>query len=355
MHLRPDRSRAAITAIEYYLPDEVLTSDQLATEYPDWPVAKIVAKTGIRERHIAAPDECASDLAVRAAKKLFDSGAIERSDIDVLLLCTQTPDYFLPTTACIVQDRLGIPTEAGALDINLGCSGFVYGLGIAKGLIETGQADTILLLTADTYSKFIRESDRSVRTLFGDGAAATLIETMPPDSELHIEAPVWGTDGRGAPNLIVKGGAAKSWSGAGPGCAGQRNGGTHPAGMHCLEMNGPEIFNFTVGVVPTLVENVLQRTCKTMGDIDLFVFHQANKTLLNHLREKIGIPSEKFYLAFEDCGNTVSSTIPIALKRARLEGALRPGQLALLAGFGVGYSWAGTVIRWPSDRGFASA
>jgi len=222
-------------------------------------------------------------------------------------------------------------------------------------LIETGQADTILLLTADTYSKFIRESDRSVRTLFGDGAAATLIETMPPDAELHIEAPVWGTDGRGAANLIVKGGAAKSWSGAGPGGPGHRNGGTHPAGTHCLEMNGPEIFNFTVGVVPTLVENVLQRTCKTMGDIDLFVFHQANKTLLNHLRQKIGIPSEKFYLALEDCGNTVSSTIPIALKRARLEGALRPGQLALLAGFGVGYSWAGTVIRWPSDRGFASA
>jgi 3-oxoacyl-[acyl-carrier-protein] synthase-3 len=349
MSPHPDRQQAAITAIEYYLPDEVLTNDQLASEYPEWSVAKIAAKTGIRERHIAAPEECASDLAVRAARKLFDSGAVEPSDIDMLLLCTQTPDYFLPTTACIVQDRLGISTEAGALDFSLGCSGFVYGLGIAKGLIETGQADTILLLTSDTYSKLIRESDRSVRTLFGDGAAATLIESMPPNSELYIEAPVWGTDGRGAPNLIVKGGAAKSWSGTG--CSpGQRSSGSHPAGTHCLEMNGPEIFNFTVGVVPELVENVLQRTCKTMGDIDLFVFHQANQTLLAHLRQKIGIPPEKFYLALADSGNTVSSTIPIALKRARMEGALRPGQLALLAGFGVGYSWAGTVIRWPSDQ-----
>jgi 3-oxoacyl-[acyl-carrier-protein] synthase-3 len=350
MSPHPDRLQAAITGIEYYLPDAVLTNDQLASVYPEWPVEKIVAKTGIRQRHIAAPEECASDLAVRAAQKLFDSGAVEPSDIDMLLLCTQTPDYFLPTTACIVQDRLGISTQSGALDIGLGCSGFVYGLGIAKGLIETGQADTILLVTSDTYSKFIRESDRSVRTLFGDGAAATLIEAMPPDSELYIEAPVWGTDGRGAPNLIVKGGAAKSWSGSESCCPGRGTAGTHPAGTHCLEMNGPEIFNFTVGVVPTLVENVLQRTCKTMGDIDLFVFHQANKTLLGHLRQKIGIPPEKFYMALEDCGNTVSSTIPIALKRARLEGALRPGQLALLAGFGVGYSWAGTVIRWPSDR-----
>ncbi|HMC60662.1 MAG TPA: ketoacyl-ACP synthase III [Candidatus Solibacter sp.] len=350
MSPHPDRSRAAITAIEYYLPDAVLTNDQLASEYPEWPVAKIVAKTGINQRHIAAPDECTSDMAVRAARKLFDSGVVAPGDIDVLLLCTQTPDYFLPTTACIVQDRLGIPTEAGALDFNLGCSGFVYGLGIAKGLIETGQADTVLLVTSDTYSKFIRESDRSVRTLFGDGAAATLIETMPPDSDLHIEAPVWGTDGRGAANLIVKGGAGKSWSGNGSGSSGQRTPGMHPAGTHYLEMNGPEIFNFTVGVVPILVENVLQRTCKTMGDIDLFVFHQANKTLLCHLREKIGIPPERFYLALADCGNTVSSTIPIALKRARMEGALVPGQLALLAGFGVGYSWAGTVVRWPADR-----
>jgi 3-oxoacyl-[acyl-carrier-protein] synthase III len=346
-----DRLQAAITAIEYYLPEDVLTNDQLASVYPDWSVDKIVTKTGIRERHIAAPQECASDLAVRAAQKLFDSGAVAPSDIDMLLLCTQTPDYFLPTTACMVQDRLGISTESGALDFNLGCSGFVYGLGIAKGLIETGQADTVLLVTSDTYSKFIRESDRSVRTLFGDGAAATLIETMPPDSELYIEAPVWGTDGRGAGNLIVKGGAAKSWAGPGADGRGQEAPGMHAAGTHCLEMNGPEIFNFTAGVVPALVENVLQRTCKTMGDIDLFVFHQANKTLLCHLRQKIGIPPEKFYLSLEDCGNTVSSTIPIALKRARQDGALRPGQKALLAGFGVGYSWAGTVIRWPSGRG----
>ena len=356
MSSHPDRLQAAITAIEYYLPDAVLTNDQLASAHPEWQVPRIAAKQGIRERHIAAPQECASDLAVRAARKLFDSGVVEPGDIDMLLFCTQTPDYFLPTTACMLQERLGISTEAGALDINLGCSGFVYGLGIAKGLIETGQAEAILLVTSDTYSKILRESDRGVRTLFGDGAAAALIEPLAPDSDLHIEAPVWGTDGRGAHNLIVRGGAARSWSGVGaaasaPGTRGERHGETHYLEPPYLEMNGPEIFNFTSTVVPALVENVLQRTCKTIGDIDLFVFHQANLQLLEHLREKIGIPPEKFYVALADLGNTTSSTIPIALKRARMDGALLPGQLVLLAGFGVGYSWAGTVIRWPLGRG----
>jgi 3-oxoacyl-[acyl-carrier-protein] synthase-3 len=336
----PYRPQAAITAIEYCLPDEVLTNEELDAAHPDWSMAKIEARTGIKVRHIAGPDECVSDLAVRAAQRLFDSGAVQPLDIDMLLLCTQTPDYFLPTTACLVQDRLGIPTETGALDFNLGCSGYVYGLGLAKGLIETGQAETILLLTADTYSRFVSPSDRGVRTLFGDGATATLIEAVPPAAEQFIEAPVWGTDGRGGPNLIVRGGGVRSWSGA-------RSGNGNGNGGHLIEMNGPEIFNFTASRVPALVENVLQRTCKTISDIDLFVFHQANQQMLDHLRQKIGIPREKFYVALEDCGNTVSCTIPIALKRAALEAALRPGDVVLLAGFGVGYSWAGTVIRWP--------
>ena len=165
--------KAAIRAIEYYLPETVLGSDDLTREFPDWSVAKIESKTGIRERHIASGSECSSDLGIAAAKKLFDSGAVSPSEIDFLLFCTQSPDYFLPTTACMMQAALGIPKTAGALDFNLGCSGFVYGLGLAKGLIETGQAKSILLITAETYSKFIHPRDRSVRTIFGDAAAAT--------------------------------------------------------------------------------------------------------------------------------------------------------------------------------------
>src|SRR5579871_2693795 len=168
---------AAVTATEYHLPAEVLSTESLTAEFPEWSVEKIEAKTGIRERHIAAPGECASDLAVAAARKLFEAGACQPAEIDYVLLCTQSPDYFLPTTACLLQERLGISTNAGALDFNLGCSGFVYGLGLAQGLIATGQAENILLLTAETYSKFIDPEDRSVRTIFGDAAAATLIQS----------------------------------------------------------------------------------------------------------------------------------------------------------------------------------
>jgi len=248
------RLKAAVTAIEYYLPGTVVTNADLAAEFPDWQIEKLAEKTGIQARHIATPCECSSDLAFAAAEKLFDSGQVSRAEIDAVLLCTQSPDYFLPTTACILQHRLGIPTSAAALDFNLGCSGFVYGLGIAKGLIETGQAARVLLLTAETYSKYISPADRNVRVLFGDGAAATLIEGMPAAvEELYIEAPVWGTDGRGAPNLMVAEGAARSAMRSAatrdaslPDPAAGRNG-------H-LNMNGPEVFNFTAQRIPEMVE-----------------------------------------------------------------------------------------------------
>src|SRR5690242_19857668 len=160
--------QAAIKAIEYYLPENAVSTEQLAAEFPEWSVEKIEEKTGIRVRHTAGAGECASDLGCAAAQKLFDSGACAAADIDYILLCTQSPDYFLPTTACLMQERLGIPTHAGALDFNLGCSGFVYGLGLAQGLIATGQAGRVLLITAETYSKFIHPRDKSVRSLFGD-------------------------------------------------------------------------------------------------------------------------------------------------------------------------------------------
>ena len=192
----------AIAAIEYHLPESVLTNQDLATEFPEWSIDKIQGKTGITGRHISGPEECASDLAFAAAQKLFASGACGPQEVDYLLLCTQSPDYFLPTTACILQDRLGIRTRAGALDFNLGCSGFVYGLGLAQGLIQTDQASKVLLITAETYSKFIHPKDRSVRTLFGDAAAATLL-TADDDGAHRTAAYVYGTDGKGAANLMV--------------------------------------------------------------------------------------------------------------------------------------------------------
>jgi 3-oxoacyl-[acyl-carrier-protein] synthase-3 len=323
-------AQARISAIDYYLPDQVLTNEELAASFPEWTSAKILAKTGIAERRVASAGQCASDLAVEAARKLFQRGVCEPLEVDYLLFCTQSPDYFLPTTACLLQERLGLPQSAGALDFNLGCSGFVYGLSLAKGLVETEQARRVLLITAETYSKFIQPSDQSTRTLFGDAAAATLITTAAGDTNRTWIGPfVFGTDGRGGLNLVVRGGAMRD-----PDC---------PASLY---MNGPEIFNFTLRAVPAAVNRLLAVSNLTLGDIDLFVFHQANQFMLDHLRRKLGIADEKFYLALRECGNTVSSTIPIALSSAAAVGRLQPGYRVMLVGFGVGYSWGATLIHW---------
>ena len=320
---------AIINAIEYHLPQTRLSNENLGEEFPDWSVEKISAKTGIDARRIAAPDECSSDLAVLAANKLFAQG-IDRSKVDFLIFCTQSPDYFLPTTACLLQDRLEIPTSAGALDFNLGCSGYVAGLGMAKGFIESEQASGVLLLTGETYSKFLDPEDRSVRTIFGDGASATFLTGEPSQSTL-IGPFIYGTDGSGAKNLIVEGGAFRDST-----CSADPK----------LRMNGSEIFSFTLSSIPPLVQQTLAKAELKLEDIDWFVFHQANKFMLEHLRDKIGIPKEKFAISLEECGNTVSSSIPIALKELSVAQQLKSGQRIMLVGFGVGYSWGATIIEW---------
>lgn len=335
--------KATIRAIEYYLPGHNLTNSDLAAEFPEWSVEKIESKTGISERHIAADNECSSDLGVAAAEKLFASGACAPADIDYILFCTQSPDYFLPTTACVIQDRLKVPTTSGALDFNLGCSGYVYGLGLAQGLIETGQARRVLLITAETYSKFIHPQDRSVRTIFGDAAAATLVEGV--ESGVFLGPYVYGTDGRGAKNLIVPTGGMRCPRSAETAVASADRAGNVRATDN-LFMDGLEIFNFTLRAVPEAVTTLLSRAGKTFDDIDLFFFHQANRYMLDHLRKKLKIPEDRFYMALKHCGNTVSSTIPIALRHALDDGALVRGKVAMLVGFGVGYSWGATLVRW---------
>lgn len=337
-------SFAVIDGIACYLPENVLTNEELAQEHPTWNMQEVGEKIGIVERHIAAPDECSSDLAVKAAQSLFASGVCSAAEIDYVLFCTQTPDYFLPTTACVIQQRLGIPQTAGAFDFNLGCSGYVYGLQLAKALIESGQASKLLLLTGDTYTKFIHPSDRSVRTLFGDAGTATFLRAT-DDEQASIGPFVVGTDGRGAPNLIVKTG-------------GMRNPRTEQSAVvetdesgnqrsdDSLLMKGGEIFTFTLGAVPKCVNALLAKADLKMEDIDLFVFHQANRHMLDHLRRKMKIDENKFLITMERTGNTVGSTIPIALSQAAAAGVLKAGQRVMLVGFGVGYSWGATIVRW---------
>ncbi len=332
--------RAAIAAVSFWLPRQTLDNEQLSGRFPEWQVDKITSKTGIRRRHIAGEGETAGDLAFHAAEALFEEYGLSRGDIDFILLCTQSADYILPTTACLLQKRLNIPSSAGALDFNLGCSGYVYGLSLAKGLIGTGAARNVLLLTADTYTRFLHEEDKSCRTLFGDGAAATLISCSSEGWEIGNF--VFGTDGGGGPNLMLRNGGSKYPRNTG---ADERNeAGTFLKNTDYLYMTGPEIFRFTGTVVPALVTDVLERNALSMSGIDWFVFHQANRYMLDMVRQRAGIPADKFLVCLEETGNTVSSTIPIALKTAWSDGRIAPGQKLLLAGFGVGYSWAGCVV-----------
>jgi 3-oxoacyl-[acyl-carrier-protein] synthase-3 len=335
--------RAAIRGIAYYLPEQVLTNERLASEYPGWSAQKIEEKTGIQERHIASEKECASDLATAAVLKLFESGICAPAEIDYLLLCTQSPDYFLPTTACLVQERLGLSTNCGAADFNLGCSGFVYGLGMAKGLIGTGQAANVLLITAETYSKHIHPGDKSVRTIFGDGATATVLQAVRSDHD-RVGPFVYGTDGRGARNLIVPTGGLRMPYAANAEII--EDGSGNKRTINNLYMNGAKIFNFTLRVIPEAISTLLARAGKRMEDVDLFLFHQANRYMLDHLRRKLNIQDEKLPIMMAHCGNTVSSTIPILLKDLEMAGRLKKGQCLMLLGFGVGYSWAGTIVHW---------
>lgn len=337
-------NKAAITAIEYYLPPGKLTNEQLAEQFPEWAPDKISAKTGIYQRHVADEETCSSDLGVAAAKLLFGTGCCTPGDIEFVLLCTQSPDYFLPTTACLIQDRLGIPTTAGALDFNLGCSGYVYGLSLAKGLVETGQARKVLLIAAETYSKFIHPEDRSVRTLFGDAGAATLVEALQGTESEYLGPFVFGTDGSGGGNLIVPTGGLRCRPIAEAEVITDASGSRRTANH--LYMNGAEIFTFTLATVPGSVSAVLSKSGLSLGDIDLFVFHQANAYMLEHLRRKCNIPPDRYYVAMEDCGNTVSCSIPIALKRAQTAGVLQAGMKVMLVAFGVGYSWGATLVDW---------
>ena len=319
-----------ISGISYYLPEKVEGLNDLQHDNPDWDMRKILEKTGIRTRHIAASDQTASDLAYIAAEKLL-SEIKPQYQIDLLILVTQSPDYLLPTSACILQNRLRLSQNCMAFDVNLGCSGFVTALSIAGGLIETGVVNTGLILCADTYSKYINKHDRACRPIFSDGAAAILVEK----SALDCIGPfAFGTDGSGFEHLIVRQGGARETINP----SDQRN--------PTLAMNGSDVFLFTMRVVPACIHNLLDRTELSIDQIDLFIFHQASKLVIDNIIRLMSLDVDKVFVNHEFIGNTVSATIPIALKDAVANGRLNPGQTVLLIGFRVGLSWSGVLLRW---------
>lgn len=325
-----------IKAIAYYLPEKVVTNEQLVEEFPEWSVDKIAKKVGINERHIAADDETAGDMAYKAALELIQNNNVDKAGIDFVLLCTQSPDYFLPSTSCIIQHKLGLSTKCGAFDFNLGCSGYEYGLAMAKSLIVSGMAKNVLLLTAETYNKHIHPKDKGNRTIFGDGASASLISK---DGFARIGEFVLGTDGSGYDRLIHKTGAMRHYERLND--FHEDENGTPLSSDH-LFMDGKAIFDFTSDVVPLMIEETLQKNILTSDDVDLYVFHQANKYMINYLRKLMEIDKDKFYVFMETVGNTVSSTIPIALCEAMKEDKLHGN--VVLAGFGVGLSYGAVVL-----------
>lgn len=341
-------NKARIRAIASHIPSGRLDNDELIRRFSGWTAEKMERKLGIVSRPIIEEGRTAVDMAVSAGENLFKSGVCKPNDIDFLILCTQSPDYFLPSSACVVQDRLGIPKTCGAFDFNLGCSGYVYGLGIAKGLLETGLAHRVLLITSETYSRYINPDDRVSRPLFGDAASATLLTADALPETEPLGPFLFGTDGKGADLLIVKAG-------------GQRVPATPETKIpkidirgnyHSdeeLQMSGPGIFNFAIDEVPGLTAALRQECAQRGLPIDTYIFHQANNYMLGRLQELCGLEDKRYYVNMRERGNTVSSSIPVAILDALDEDFVKRGESILLVGFGVGLSWGGCRVEIGSD------
>jgi 3-oxoacyl-[acyl-carrier-protein] synthase III len=336
-----------ISDIAYYLPETVVDNSKLASRYTGWDEDKIYEKTGIRKRHVVRIDEHVSDLAVNAALRLFEGGDVGPEEIDLLVLCTQTPDYALPATASLIHERLGLSDRCATFDFNQGCTGFIYGLSIVGSMIHCGLAKKALLITAETYSRWCHPMDKSVTTIFGDGAAATYIRSV--INESGTGPFVFGTDGKGFQNLIVPLSGSHGMQKRDEADKEATDGSGNIRKPSNIYMNGPELFRFAISAVPSMVRDLLYTAKKNIDDIDKFVFHQANVFMLKSIQKILKISDEKMIYKMEDIGNTVSSSIPIAIVRAYEEGIISPGDQLLLAGFGVGYSWGGTILTWKPE------
>ena len=323
-----------ITAIAYHLPERILSDSDIARLHPEWDIARISRKTGIVERRRAGEDETALDLGVKAAERLFEENALSRELIDAVVFCTQNPDYVLPPNSCLAHARLGLRPDIPVYDLSHGCAGFVSALSMADALVRSGMASHVLMITADTYSKRMNPEDRTVQTIFGDAGAAALVSES--DTEC-IGSFAFDTDGTGAKNLIVPMSGARGGEVEGTASPGLRT----PADLY---MNGREIMTFALSKVPELMDRALARAGSAIGDIDWFVFHQANVFMLENLKAICGLPDDKFVINMQKVGNTVSASIPIALRMAKDEIAGFGGKI-LVAGFGVGYESGAAIIR----------
>ena len=316
-----------ISDIQYYLPSRLLSNEDLVSDNPDWRMDDIEKKTGIKNRYICEDSQTSKDIAFLACEKLFKNN-IKRSEIDFLIVVTESPEYIAPAMSCDLQNILNLNTSVAAFDINLGCSGFVYGLMIADSILCANSYNNGILVCVDTYSKYISPHDRTCRPLFSDAASATLITRSQSKSVGPFEL---GTDGSGYQDLIVQNSGTKKHANI------ERN---------LLHMDGGAVFMFTMRTVPNVVNNLLKKEKYKIEDIDLFVFHQASKLVIDNIKRLLKLPDEKVYENYQLVGNTVSSSIPIALAQAKDDNMLKKGSITMIVGFGVGLSWGATLIRY---------
>jgi len=329
---------AHIKAISYYLPEKILTNEELSVIFPQYTPEEIYKRTGVLERHISGDSELPSDMAIHAFDKLISEHGIKPEEIDFLIFCSMIPDRMGPATSSILQEKLQLPKHSGGIDLPMGCSGYVYALALANSLIVAGTATNVLILAGDCTTKTVEESDHTFRFILGDAMSASVISRSPDN---QIGAFLFGTDGSGADALIIRGENAKEKVNAELKHDSSLNK-TMPFGK--FYMDGTGVLSLTLKNIPPMINEMLVKEGLSIDDIDMFVFHQAGSFMLEKLRKKLEIPTEKFFSNNETKGNTSSATIPIALYDALKAGSIKKGSKVLLAGYGIGFSWGCTIV-----------
>lgn len=333
----------SIKDISCYFPEKVLTNELLQSKFPNLKLPELTRLTGVNQRHICAEDETSVDMAVAAAENLFCESSTKKSDIDFIIFCSAGGDYITPASACIIQDKLGLPLNCGAFDYNQGCTGYIYGLSMADSIISSGNASNILLITSEAITSTIHPKDSSNRAIFGDGATASIITKSGIQS--NFGKFIFGTDGSKFDRIIIKHGKERyplpKFSEED-----KIDGYGNISNDANFYMDGSEVFNFSVTKAPELVSQLLDSAGLNFNDVDFFIFHQANRIILETIGRKLKVPKNQLIIDIETTGNTVSSTIPIALKKSLDNGKIKHGDILLIAGFGVGFSWGGTILKF---------
>jgi 3-oxoacyl-[acyl-carrier-protein] synthase-3 len=325
----------SITGLGTHVPERVVTNDELA-QYVETTDEWIRTRTGIRERRIAGPDEALTDFALPAARQALEAAGVRPKDVDLIIVATVTADMLFPSTAATIADALGAH-EAGAYDLSAGCTGFMYALAQAYGMLAGGLSRRALVVGGDVLSKLMDWHDRSTCVLFGDGAGAVVLERVDRGGFLGFEL---GADGGGGPELYLAAGGSREPASAE----------TVARGGHFIRMNGREVFKFATRVLVSSARELLDECGVGVEEVDVYVPHQANVRIIEHARQRLGIPLERTVINVDRYGNTSSGSIPLALADAARDGRLRQGELVLMTGMGAGLTWGSALIEWTQEE-----